>query len=391
MISVKGTTIYTGKEVIHDAFINFYQNSIVNISQTNQGEILGEYKVITPAFIDPHSHIGMCRAGEPSSEEEANEKMDNFLTLANALDSVQMDDMSFHESIEAGVLYSCVLPGSGNILGGRTAVIRNYGKTTTDALIAEAMPGIKAAAGYNPMSTREWKGKRPFTRMGAFALLREKLYAVHAKIEKQKKKTEKDDIDFSHEDEILRDVLFGKVVLRIHVHKADDIASVLRLVDELNGLDPEFSIRFTIEHACDIHEIDIFNTLRERNVTVVYGPMDSLAYKVELKHESWKNVKYLLASNVTYGLMTDHPVILQRNFLLQLRWFIRLGLSKQQAIQVITQNNAKILGLESFLGTLETKKWASFVCWNGDPFDLSCHPVTVYGEGKLLYPFLEMK
>lgn len=386
MISIKGATLYTGKDILRDAFINFENKTIVDVSNNNKGEIIGEYEVITPAFVDPHCHIGMCRAGEPSGEEESNEKMDNFLALANALDSVQMDDTSFQDSIEAGVLYSCVLPGSGNILGGRSAVIRNYGKTTTEALITEAPSSIKAAVGYNPMATREWKGKRPYTRMGALALLREKLYAVRSKIEKKKKGTEKKDDDFSREDEILRDILYGKELLRVHVHKIDDIESVMRLVDEFNGLDPVFNISFTVDHACDVHAIDIFRKLRERNISVVYGPVDSLAYKVELKHENWKNIKYLMESEVSYGLMTDHPVILQRMLLYQLRWFIRLGLSKQQAIQLITLNNATILKLDSILGSLEAKKWASFVCWNGDPFDMTCHPVTVYGEGKLLYP-----
>jgi imidazolonepropionase-like amidohydrolase len=274
--------------------------------------------------------------------------------------------------------------------------VRNYGKTTTEAFIPQARTSIKAAVGYNPMSTREWKGKRPFTRMGAMSLLREKLYAVKSKIEKEKKAdttkdTGKKDAEFSREDEILRDILYGKEMLRVHVHKTDDIESILRLIDEFKGLDPDFNIRFTVDHACDVHEIDIFKKLKERNIAVVYGPMDALAYKVELKHESWKNIKYLLESGVTYGLMTDHPVILQKMLLLQLRWFIRLGLSKQQAIQVITLNNAKILGLDTILGSLELNKWASFVCWNGDPFDVTCYPIAVYGEGNFLYPLSEKR
>ncbi len=124
---------------------------------------------------------------------------------------------------------------------------------------------------------------------------------------------------------------------------------------------------------------------KERNIKVVYGPVDSHPYKVELKHESWKNIKHLLDSGVEYGLMTDHPVILQRMLHFQLRWFIRLGLDKQKAIEVITRSNAEILGIDTILGTLEKDKWASLTCWNGDPFDMTCYPVAVYGEGELLY------
>jgi imidazolonepropionase-like amidohydrolase len=71
--------------------------------------------------------------------------------------------------------------------------------------------------------------------------------------------------------------------------------------------------------------------------------------------------------------------------LLQTRWFLRAGLSKQQAIELLSLRNSKILGLDDRLGTLEKGKWASFIGWNGDPFDLASYPVAVYGEGELLY------
>jgi len=73
--------------------------------------------VITPAFIDPHSHIGMVRSGEPSKEEEANEQMNSICPLVNALHSIYMDDPSFNKSVESGVLYSVVLRDSGNVIG----------------------------------------------------------------------------------------------------------------------------------------------------------------------------------------------------------------------------------------------------------------------------------
>ena len=384
MLSVKGSTIYTGKDVLHNAFVNSDGNTIVDVSTTPHGEVKGEYPVITPAFIDAHCHIGMRRAGEPFAESETNDQMESILALADALDSVQMDDGAFQTAVEAGVLYSCIVPGSGNILGGRSAIIRNYGKTTTDALIARS--GIKAAIGYNPMSTRDWKGARPFTRMGALALLREKLYAINTKLDTAGKSRDKASHDeaFSREEEIFRDILYGKERLRVHAHKIDDIESLLRLVDEFHALKSEFNILVTIEHAGDVHDGVIFTKLKKRHIQVVYGPIDSHPSKVELKHRSWKNIKHLLDSGVEYGLMTDHPVVLQHMLHIQLRWFLRLGLERHQAIGVITQSNAKILGIDNFLGTLEKGKWASFTCWNGDPFDMARYPVAVYGEGQLL-------
>jgi len=378
MNSIFGETIYTGKKIVSQGYLVFSGQKIAGISKTPQGQLQGKYDVLTPAFIDPHSHIGMERSGEPSREGEANDQLDSILALSDALDSVQMDDKSFKDAVESGVLYSCVVPGSGNIIGGQSAVIRNYAKDSTGALIGRA--GLKAAFGYNPMSTRDWKGQRPTTRMGAIALLRGKLSEVHRKDQQLRKArgSRKEEITFTAEDRALQDLLTGKIRLRAHVHKIDDIAALLRLVDD-------FKIQITVEHAMDVHQPEIFQELKKRKIPVVYGPIDSFSYKVELKHEDWRNIRHLIASRVEFGLMSDHPVTLARQLFLQTRWFVRAGISKQQAIELVSRQNARILGVDKQVGTLAKGMWASFICWSGDPFDLANFPVAVYGEGELLY------
>ncbi len=378
MNSIFANTIYTGKSIVSDRYLIFKGTDITGLAKSAKGQVLGRYEVLTPAFIDPHSHIGMERSGEPSGEGEANDHLDSILALTDALDSVQMDDKAFRDAVESGVLYSCVVPGSGNIIGGQSAVIRNYADNSTDALITRA--GLKAAFGYNPMSTRSWKGKRPTTRMGAIAILRARLEEVRRKIQKFRKAkgSKKEEITFSAEDTVLQDLLAGKFRLRAHVHKIDDIAALLRLADD-------FKIKLTVEHAMDVHQPEIFQELRQRKIPVVYGPVDSFSYKVELKHEDWRNIRHLLASQVEFGLMTDHPVTLARQLFLQTRWFMRAGLTKQQAIELVSRKNARILGIDDRLGILEKGKWASFICWSGDPFDLASYPAAVYGEGELLF------
>jgi imidazolonepropionase-like amidohydrolase len=378
MNCVHGKTIYTGNSLIEDGYLLFERQKMAGVSKTKKGKVVGKFPVITPSFVDPHSHIGMLRAGEPEAESETNEYMESILALSDALDSVQMDDTAFRDAIEMGVLYSCVVPGSGNIIGGLSAVIRHYADNTSDALFARA--GVKAAFGFNPMSTQDWKGTRPSTRMGALSILRAKLDEIRGKMEKQRsaKGEKKKEVSFSAAEKVLKGLLDGKERLRAHVHKIDDIASLLRIVDE-------FGIKTTVEHAADVHRPEIFRELKKRRIAVVYGPIDSFAYKVELKHESWRNVHHLVASGVEFGLMTDHPICAARQLFLQTRWFTRAGLSRQQAIELVSRKNAELLGIDRLLGTLEKGKWASFTCWSDDPFELTAYPVAVYGEGRLLF------
>ena len=369
MISLKAGKLLTGVETLDDAFVNIKNSLVHSVSKRPKGEVAGEFHTITPAFVDPHCHIGMCRAGEPSGEADVNDELDSILPLADALDGIQMDDQAFPESVAAGVLYSCVLPGSANIIGGMSAVIRNYGRDTTDALIARA--GLKAAFGYNTSSPNSQKrsGKRASTRMGCLSILRSEL----AKVAATKKKS-----DLGAGEKVLRRLLDGDLVLRCHVHRTDDIASVLRVADE-------FSLKITIEHALDVGEPAVFAKLAERGIPVVYGPVEGIGPKTELKNMKTANIAALMEGGCEFGIMTDHDVNPQSNLFYVTRHFLRYGLSKEQAIEKITLSNAKILGVDDILGTIEKGKWASLVCWNGDPFTLLSYPTRVYGEGKLLH------
>ena len=174
---IKSEILFDGVHERKNCLIGFEDDQIKYVGSNEQivkdSELVTEGGFVTPGFIDPHSHIGMVRSGEPEHEGEANEHMDSAYPLVNALHSVYMDDAAFKESVESGgVLYSTVLPGSGNVIGGKVVLIRNFVSDVSQAYFMDV--GIKTALGYNPRSTTEWKGeRRPSTHMGAIAMLRE--------------------------------------------------------------------------------------------------------------------------------------------------------------------------------------------------------------------------
>jgi imidazolonepropionase-like amidohydrolase len=374
---IKSRLLFDGIDEKRDCFIGFEKDEIkyVGNSQPKESdEIIAEGVVVTPAFIDSHSHIGMVRSGEPDKEEEANEQMNSVYPLVNALHSIYMDDPSFKESVESGVLYSTVLPGSGNIIAGNAVLIRNFVQDIGQAHIMDV--GIKAALGYNPRSTVDWKGNRPSTRMGAVAILRENF--IKARKLQKLLETEKKVIDeVDPITELFMDILSNRLKMMVHVHKEDDIMVLLQLIKE-------FGIKVIANHCVDVHREEVFTALKASSVPVIYGPMDSFPYKVELKHESWRNAEKLLKSGAKFSIMSDHPVILQRNILYSLRHLLRFGLSKADAISKISKEAAEIIGAQN-LGQVRAGFKASIVVWNGDPFSLSSYPILVIAEGRTVY------
>jgi imidazolonepropionase-like amidohydrolase len=177
--------------------------------------------------------------------------------------------------------------------------------------------------------------------------------------------------------EVFMDILSNKYKMMVHLHKEDDAMVLIQLVNE-------FGIKAVANHCADVHREEVFAALKSASIPVVYGPMDSFPYKVELKHESWRNVEKLIASKAKFSFMSDHPVILQRNLFYTLRHLLRFDMSKADAISKITKEAAEIIGVND-IGQVKAGYKASFVVWNDDPFSLSSYPVLVIAEGKTVY------
>ncbi|MCD4777201.1 MAG: amidohydrolase family protein [Candidatus Aegiribacteria sp.] len=359
---------------------------------------------VTPGFIDAHSHIGMDREGEPWTESETNDTLAQILPVNDPINSIYFDDRAFKDAVDFGILYSCVVPGSGNLFGGKAKVIRNFTPNRKNAVIKDY--GYKMALGFNPRSTTDWKGDRPNTRMGVYALLEQKFDEVlnkrnKAELEKEKsshklqqdmkkkklsKKEEafqKKAIDleyqqeFSPADMAILELLDGKKTAKVHVHKEDDVLYLIALAKK-------YGIRATADHTGDVFHREVFNDLASAGIPIVYGPMGCVGYKVELKHAYYQNAGLLMKSRAFYGLMTDHPVIWAPALRDSLKFFLIAGMSPEEAISLITFKNAKILGIDDQLGTIEAGKTASLLVWDRNPLDLAAFPRMVMAEGKII-------
>lgn len=402
-VVIKASALYRGGERLADRRVVVEGERIAEVSAWSGGK--ADYEgVVTAGFVDAHSHIGMFREGEPQAEAEGNDKTAQIMPLSDPINSIYFDDRAFLDAVDFGALYSCVVPGSGNLIGGKARVIRNFAKNRKDALVADY--GYKMALGYNPRSTTEWKGERPDTRMGVYQLLEKKLDEVVAKkarsdlalerslrelarsapdkglgpaeLDRERAAAKREaELGFTSEESALLDLLSGRKTVKVHVHKEDD---VLYLIE----LRKRFGFKATADHLGDVHHKEIFDELAKADIPIIYGPLGSLAYKVELKHEDWRNTGLLMKSKASYGLMTDHPVILSYQLRDSLKYFLIHGMSDAQAIRLITEKNAELLGLGDQIGTVAEGRLASLVVWDKEPLHLGAMPRMVMAEGAVV-------
>ena len=400
---IKATVLFDGVTKLEDKYIVIEGDKIKSVSSKKSKFDFEGF--VTPAFIDPHSHIGLFREGEPAGESEGNDTLDQFLPLNDPLNSIYFDDRAFSDAIDFGVLYSCIVPGSGNLFAGKAKIIKNWAKHRDEAEYMDY--GYKMALGFNPMSTTSWKGTRPDTRMGIYALLEEKFDSILLnkekavfsrdkklhELEKTKKKDklskeeyeyEKKNIEieykheFSNSDLAYLEVLEGTKIAKVHVHKEDDVLYLIELTKKYPKM------RVTAEHTCDVFHTEIWDKLGKHNIPVIYGPIGGIAEKTELKHGYYQNVGLLMKSKAFYGLMTDHPVINATTIRESLKFFMIQGMTEEDAINLITLKNATILGIDKELGSIEKGKTASIVVWDKNPLHLAAFPTMVMAEGKIL-------
>ena len=329
----------------------------------------------TPGFVDPHTHIGLWADGERDDTGDGNEATDPVTPQLRALDAVDPVDPCFAEACRAGVTSVAAGPGSANVLGGQFLAMKTHGKSLKTMLIKEPL-AMKAAFGENPKHVYGSNGKRPGTRMGTAAVLREAFYEAREYMEKRAGKDADKRPAFNLKNEALAMVLRRELLLKMHAHRADDILTAIRLVKE-------FDLRASVEHCTEGHLIA--DELREAGVGVILGPLLCDRSKPELKRLSMKAPAILHRAGVKFALMTDHGVIPEQYLPVEAGLCVREGLPEMEAMRAITINAAEVIGLSERIGSLAPGKDADVVLFDGHPLETRTRASLVIVDGEIVY------
>ncbi|HEX8929625.1 MAG TPA: amidohydrolase family protein, partial [Actinomycetota bacterium] len=173
--------------------------------------------------------------------------------------------------------------------------------------------------------------------------------------------------------EALAMVLRREIPWRQHCHRADDIATALRLADE-------FGYRLVIDHGTEA--APLADRIAERGVPVLIGPLLTSRSKVELRNRSLANPGRLVAAGVELGIITDHPVVPIQLLHVQAALAVKEGLDPAAALRAVTLVPARVMGVDDRVGSLLAGKAATLCIWSGDPLDVRSRVEAAWIEGR---------
>jgi imidazolonepropionase-like amidohydrolase len=332
---------------------------------------------VLPGFVEAHAHMGVMEEAEGWAGNDTNEMTDPNGSALRAIDGINVEDEGFRDALVGGVTSAVVKPGSGNPIGGQTVAIKTWGGRTVDEQVIREAVSVKSALGENPKRVYGDQKKTPSTRLGVAKVIRSAFVDAQnyvAKRDAAEAKGEPFDRDLGKE--TLARVLAGELYWDQHTHRADDIATALRLADE-------FGYRLVLNHGTD--GAAIADVLAERDVPVIFGPMFTSRSKVELRDRAIANLGVLARAGVRVAITTDHPVV-PINFLVhQASLAVKEGLDRDVALQALTVNPAQFLGLDDRVGALTPGLDGDVVVWSGDPLDVTARAEHVLVTGTEVY------
>ena len=257
---------------------------------------------VVPGFVDAHCHLGMFGDALGIEGDDGNEYTDPCTPHLRAIDAINPLDRCFEEARAAGVTTVVTGPGSANPIAGQLTALKTAGRWV-DEMVLLAPAAMKLALGENPKSVYNERHETPSTRMATAAIIRENLnkaleYAE--KLEKAQEDEEADKPDYDAKLEALLPVVRGELPVHIHAHRADDIATGVRIAKE-------FSLKCVILHGTEAHLIP--DLLEQEGVPVVTGPILGDRSKPELANLTIESPAVLTLQGVQAAICTDHPEI----------------------------------------------------------------------------------
>lgn len=387
--AIRGATIYDGRgNRIENGVVFMSGGKITSVGgpgtpiPADIAVFDGTGKFVTPGIIDIHSHLGDYPSPGVEAHSDGNEATSPTTPEVWAEHSVWPQDPGFSRALANGGITSLqILPGSANLMGGRSVTLKNIPARTVQGMKFPGAPySMKMACGENPKRVYGERGRMPSTRMGNFAVNRETWLGA---------------IDYANDPKAKRDlaketlvgVLKGEILIQNHCYRADEMALVLDMAKEMGYKVAAF------HHAVEAYKIA--DLLRENDVCSAIWA-DWYGFKMESYDGILENAAFLQREGACVVIHSDDQNDIQRLNQEAAKAQAagqRLGIEISDATVIgwITYNAAKAMGIGDMTGSLETGKMADVVLWNGDPLSVYSRPEKVWIDGALMFDAMNPK
>ena len=327
-------------------------------------------KVIMPGLICTHSHIGGWGGADQSGPIQPETRI---------LDAINVRSSGFKRAQAGGLTCLNIMPGSGHLLSGQTVYVKMRGGPVIDDLLitdcdGRTAGGIKMANGTNSQKEAPFPG----TRGKSASLVRQKFLEAQNYREKIRR-AGGDPNAMPPRDlglEAMAEALEGKRIIHHHVHRHDDIMTVLRLKEE-------FGFRVVLHHVSEGAKVAREIAAAETPCSIIL--LDSPGGKLEAINLDFTTGAALVAAGVTVAYHTDDWITDSRWFLRSAALGMRAGLARKTALKSVTLAGAEMLDLQERIGSLDKGKDADFIVLSGDPFSVYTHVLQTWVEGKKVF------
>jgi len=332
----------------------------------------GEY--LMPGLIDMHSHMGVYAWPNAEAHDDGNEATSPITARVWAGDSVWVGDPAFAMARAGGVTTVMVLPGSANLVGGEAAVLKlRDARLFSEMLFQGAPRSVKMACGENPKRVYKEDEDGPSTRMGNVEYLR----AAFEKAQDYRKAraTWRDPPMRDPDLDELLDILDGKVRVNVHCYRSDDIEGIYRVMDE-------FGVKVTAFHH-------VLEGYKVRDLLAQHGTgaatwADWWGFKMEAFDGIPWNAALMTQAGVTVAIHSDSADGVQRLYN-EAAKTLRYGMSEEDALKAITLNPAKLIGVDSRVGSIEVGKDADLALFSKHPLDIYTLVQKTWIDGVQVY------
>ncbi|MCK5650926.1 MAG: amidohydrolase family protein, partial [Gemmatimonadetes bacterium] len=384
---VRAQKIYTVSDgVIENGMILIEDGKISRVGRgfdIPRGAQVLDATVVTPGFVDMHTHVGVYSIPMVPENSDGNESTNPITPQVRALDSYNFDDPAIAVGRAGGVTTVISRPGSANIIGG-TSVAVKLKDGSPDEVVIKEIADLKMAIEGNPVGAYGGRGQMPATLMGVYYLAEKAFIEAQEYMESWAKYEEKKE---SGEDatppsrdlgkEALVLALEGEIPVHIHVATASEIMSAIRLSDQ-------FGFNLSLCHSYWAHLLVDALADRKDELHINIGPPMFFSYYDDAL--TFKNGPAILA-NAGYrvSLQTDALGGPQQNLRHLAMLTVRYGMKEEDALRAITLAPAEAMEMEDRLGSIEVGKDGDLVLLDGEPFEMLTSVEKVVIDGIVEY------